>query len=114
MTNTDIQGLRDKQFRYFGSQRMYYSGLTVGSTTAWNTYVFSGTNNGFGISSDVLSQRFAVVSSGASSVEFSFNAGTTVAGEVFPGQAITLDGVNKSGVDLRAVAAGQLVQVWAW
>jgi len=109
-----LQGLKDKKFQYYGSDRTFYSGIGLGSTVTWNFLGFSGTNTGFGAASQELSQRFAIASSGTSYMQWSWNSGLTVGGEVYPSDAVTLDGINQSGVWLRSNAASQLVRVWAW
>ena len=109
------QSIRDKEYQYFGSDRVYYSGLgDVGSATAWTFVNFSGTNTGFGTAGNERSQRFAITSSGTSFMQWSYNSGITLAGEVWNGNAITQDGVNVSGVWLRTNATGQKCQVWSW
>lgn len=111
---SNSQSLRDKQYQFYGSDRVFYSGLNVGSTTAWSFYGFSGTNTGMGTAGNEVCNKFAIVSSGTSFVEWSYNSGTTLAGEIYNGQAVTMDGVNVSGIWLRSNIASQKVQVWSW
>lgn len=109
-----VQGLKDKKFQYFGSARTYYSGLTLGSTIAWSWIDFSGTDTGFGAHGITENQRFAIVSSGTSFMQWSWNSGASLGGELFGADSVTLDGINRSGVWLRSNAASQKVRLWAW
>ena len=109
-----VQSIRDKQFNYYGSTRGYYSGISLGSTAAWSFAHFSGTNTGFGTASNEESNRIILASSGTSFAQWSYNSGLTIAGEVYGGDTITLDGIQQSGLWVRSNAASQLVQVWGW
>ena len=108
------QSLSDKKYQYYGSYRNFYSGCGLGSTAAWAFLNFSGTNTGFGAANNVLANRYALVSSGNSFIQWSWNSGITLGGELYGGQAFTQDGVNASGVWIRSNAASQLVKMWAW
>ena len=109
-----MEGLKDKTWNYHGSDKSYYSGITINSGTSWQFINFSGTFTGFGTESNERNHRFAIVSSGASYMEWSYNNGSSQAGEVWNGNAITQDGVNISGVFLRSKTDAQKVQVFAW
>ena len=109
-----LQSLSDKQHNYFGSQKMFYLGSTTGSTSTWAFVNFSGTDTGFGAHGNDTSNRFLLASSGTSFVQWSWNSGTTLAGELYGGANITQDGVNRSGVWLRTNVASQGWQIWAW
>ena len=109
-----VQGIRDKQFNYYGSSRGFYSGLGLGSTAAWSFVNFSGTNTGFGTAGNEESNRIMLASSGTSFAQWSYNSGLTIAGEVYGGDTATLDGVHQSGLWVRSKSAGNLVQVWGW
>ena len=109
-----VQSLTGKQHNYFGSTRGYYSGLGLGSTTAWSFVNFSGTNTGIGTQGNTEANRLIIASSGTSFAQFSYNSGLTLAGEVYGGDTITLDGVSQSGIWIRSNSASQLVQVWGW
>ena len=109
--------LIDKQFQFFGSDRVYYSGLAVGSTTKWTFVDFSGTDTGFGTAGNERCHKLTVVSSGTSFVQWSYVSGPNavqLAGEVWNGNAISMDGVNVSGIWVRSDTAAQSAQVWAW
>jgi hypothetical protein len=109
------QSLSDKEYRYFGSDRIFYSGVTPGSTTAYAFINFSGTNTGFGPANNVLNQRVTIVASGgnARAVDFMFRSGTN-SGELWAGESFTMDGVNFSGVWVRSSEATAQARVWAW
>ena len=107
--------LQDKKFFYFGSDRVYYSGVPIGSTVAYTFLGFSGTNTGFGTHGNESSNRIMISSSGTSYVQWSYTeSGTKPAGEVWGGNSATLDGVHKSGLWFRSNAASQAFQLWAW
>ena len=111
-----MQALRDKKNNYYGSQRMFYSGCPVGSTTAWNWVGFSGAGTGFGADGNTEANRIMIIGSNTSVVQFSFDAGTTIHGEL-GGNAndkLEFHGVNYSGLHVRASAASQKVRIWAW
>ena len=108
------QSLSDKKYQYYGSSRMFYSGLAIGSTTAWTTVVWSGTTTGFGLQNNVLSQRMMIIGSGASIIEWSFDGGTTRHGTTFGSEILQFDGINKSGIDIRSNAATQVARIWVW
>mgnify|MGYP001601850230 CR=1 FL=1 len=112
------QSLSDKKGNYFGSDRQYYSGLVPGSTSTFNWIDFSGTNTGFGTANNVLSQRWQIVASGGNAriIDWSWLSGTTpyIQGTVIPGEAITQDGVSRSGVWIRSSESTAQVRVWAW
>lgn len=109
------QATADKQTHYFGSQRMFYSGVSLTSGTAYAFVDYSGASSGFGAAQDVLSQRFSIVGSGTSQVQWSWFSGTTpyVNGEIYGNQAIVLDGVSRSGVWVRSEKVSK-VQIFAW
>ncbi|MFA5133014.1 MAG: hypothetical protein WC444_06835 [Candidatus Paceibacterota bacterium] len=109
-----MQGLQDKKYQYFGSDRMFYSGCPLNSGTAWNWVDFSGTNTGFGTHGNTECQRFALASSGTSVGQLSFNSGTSFHADIFPNDSLTFDGVNRSGCWLRSNTDSQVVRVWAW
>jgi len=111
-----VQGLRDKQYQYFGSNRSFYSGCSMNSGTAYLYVGFSGTNTGFGTASNELSQRIALASSGVSTAEWAFNSGTDAFpdGALYGNEALTFDGVNQSGLWLRSNADNSKVRVWGW
>ena len=109
------QDSASKKDQYFGSARDFYIGSTVGSTSAWTFFNFSGTNTGFGTANNILSNRFAIRSSGTSFIQWSINSGTTLSGELYGTNAtFTKDGVNVSGVWVRTNTASQGFQIWAW
>ena len=111
------QGLRDKQYQYFGSNRNFYSGCSLSSGTAYLYVPFSGTTTGFGTASNELSQRIAIASSGVSTAEWTFTSGTTAPfphGAIYGNEALTFDGVNHSGLWLRSNADNSKVRVWGW
>ena len=109
-----VQSLSDKQHNYFGSDRFFYSGATLSSGTAWTFVNFSGTNTGFGTHGNEESNRMILATSGTSYMQFSFDSGTSLHGELYGGDNITLDGVRKSGLWIRTNATTQVLQVWAW
>lgn len=109
-----VQSLSDKQHNYFGSARVYYSGVALGSTAAWNWVGFSGTNTGFGTHGNEECNRMTLAGSGNSICQWSFNSGASLAGELFGGDAFALDGPRVSGLWMRSSSASQLVQLWAW
>jgi len=109
-----VQGLKDKKYQYFGSNRVYYSGVPIGSTIAWSWVGFSGTNTGFGPHGNTENQRVALVSSGTSVMQWSYNSGLSIAGELFGGDSFTQDGVNVSGLWVRSSVASQKFRLWAW
>ena len=108
------QGLQDKKYQYYGSDRMFYSGCPLSSGTAWSWVGFSGTNTGFGPHGNTESQRFAIACSGNSVGQLSFNSGTSIHAHLYPADSLTFDGVNRSGCWLRTDVASQLFRVWAW
>lgn len=113
------QSLSDKKYQYFGSQRSYYTGSTIGSTIKQVWFDFSGTNTGFGTANNLLSQRIILAASGGNTapIEWSFVSGisgTVFAGAAWPGEVFTMDGVNQSGIWVRTSAADQVFRVWAW
>ena len=114
------QSINDKKYRYFGSSRMFYSGLSLGSTPTYSYVSFSGTNTGFVLEStnttDSLSQRFALASSGTSSADWTWTSGTDAFphGTIYGGEAFVFDGVNRSGLWVRSSSAGNVIRVWAW
>ena len=107
------QSLSDKKYQYFGSSRNYYTGSTIGSTSTWTFFNFSGTNTGFGPANNVLSNRITLVASGTSLIEWSYNSGASTAGILW-GDAFAQDGVNVSGLWIRSNAATQVFRLWAW
>jgi len=109
-----MQGLQDKKYMYYGSDRMFYSGCPLNSGTAWNYVDFSGTNTGFGTHGNTECQRFSILSSGASIAQLSFNSGTSIHADIYAADSLTMDGVNRSGCWLRSSADTQVVRVWAW
>lgn len=108
-----VQGLSDKQWRYFGSPRGYYSGLSLGSTAAWSWFGWSGTNTGFGSHGDEECQRVMIASSGNSYAQWSWNSGVSIGGELYSAEAYSFDGMFKSGIWMRSNAVSK-VKVWAW
>lgn len=108
------QGLSDKKYQYFGSDRSFYSGCALNSGTAWAWAGFSGTNTGFGAHGNELSQRFGIASSGTSVAQWSFDSGTSINGDLYQAEALVFDGVNRSGVWLRTSADSQVIRVWGW
>lgn len=114
--NTYKQHLRDKQERYFGNhERNFYIGSVIGSTSAWTYINFSGTNTGFGPANQVLSNRFIIANSGTSFIQWSWNSGTTVHGELYRNpDGLAMDGISASGVWVRSNAATQGFRIWAW
>lgn len=109
-----VQAWQDRQRQYQGSDRMFYSGCPLNSGAAWNWVGFSGTNTGFGTHGNEESNRFGIAASGTSVGQFSFDAGTSIHGDIFGSEAIMFDGVNRSGVYLRSNADTQNIRVWGW
>lgn len=110
-----MAGLRDKQYKYYGSNRNFYSGCSLASGTAYLYVGFSGTTTGFGTASNELSQRIAIASSGVSTGEWSLRGtGTFPDGAVYAGEALTFDGVETSGLWIRSNADNSVVRVWGW
>ena len=109
-----MQAWQDKQYMYHGSDRMFYSGCTLNSGAAWNWVGISGLSNGFGTHGNTESQRFSIASSGNSIMELSFNSGTSIHADVYPGDTLTFDGVNRSGCWLRAKESSETARVWFW
>lgn len=109
-------GLRDKQYQYFGSNRIFYSGITLGSTTAYSFIAFSGTNTKFGAAGNELSNRLSLAASGTSFFQWAYVSGTAppVTGELWGGNTITQDGIHLSGLWMRSKSASQVLQIWAW
>jgi len=93
---------------------MYYTGCTYNSGTAWNWVGFSGTNTGFGTHSNEESNRIAILPSGNSIMQMSFDGGTSIHGHIYPGDSLTFDGVLRSGCSFRAQSASQKIRMWAW
>lgn len=117
----NTQHLLDKQHKFFGSDRVFYTGASLGSTTAWTNISFSGAATGFGwgtgsTASEDMSQRFAIVASGGntSGVEWSWDSGTTIHGVVYPSESLTFDGKSHGGIALRSASATHQVRVWVW
>ena len=109
-----VQSLSDKNWNYHGSDRFFYSGVSVNSGTAWSFVNFSGTSTGFGVHGREECNRMILASSGTSIVQWSFNSGTDIHGELWAGDNISMDGVQKSGLWVRASSASQGLQIWAW
>ena len=110
------QNWEDKRNSYFGSNRCFYSGISIASSgSSWTWVGISGDNTGFGSEgAEELSQRFAIAPSGTSQAQWSWNNGASVGGEVYGGQRVAFDGVNRSGVWVRSEKDTQLVQIWFW
>ena len=109
-----VSSLTGRQFNYFGSDRWFYSGLSVGSSTSWAFVNFSGLNSGFGSHSHEEGARFMINSSGTSVCQWSWDSGVSIAGEVWAGDAATFDGVARSGVWIRAASVSQGIQLFYW
>lgn len=113
LTGQDSTSKRDN---YFGSSRAFYTGSTVGSTAAWTFINFSGTNTGFGTANNLLANRFLIAGSNTSFIQWSWNSGVALAGELGPTtiKEVYQDGINASGVWIRSNVATQIIQIWAW
>jgi len=109
-----VQAWQDRQKQYQGSDRIFYSGISLNSGAAWNWVDFSGTNSGFGTHGNEECNRFILASSGNSIGQLSFNSGTSLHGHIYPLDSLVLDGVQRSGCWLRTDAASQLFRIWAW
>ena len=109
-----VQAWKDKQNNYFGSDKWFYSGVTLSSGTAWTFVNFSGTNSLFGFHGREEGNRFMINSSGTSFMQWSWNSGASVDGEVWAGDTASFDGVSRSGVWLRTNTASQTAQIWTW
>ena len=111
------QTMSDKRYQFYGSNRVYYSGVPLGSTTAWYWINPSGTDKGFGTNNNILCNRIQLVSSGTSVMQWSYNSGLTIAGDLWGGNATSQDGVNVSGLWVRSdvgAASSQKFQAWFW
>lgn len=98
----DIGALNDKRSLFFGSNRCFYTGLTITSGTDWLALNPSGTLTGFGSASNEFSTKLKVVTSGANTTQLSFDAGSSLAFEYYGTEADVLDGIRVGSIWVRA------------
>lgn len=111
------QALIDKQHKFFGSDRGFFTGATVNSGTAFTVFLnFSGTNTGIGADQQTHGNRIEIQASGGNNanVFFSFDSGTSVHGIVQPTGTTSRDGISANNITLRTDTNSQVVYVSVW
>jgi len=111
-----VQSNTQSADQFHGSNKTYYSGLSLSSGAAWTNVSFSGTNWGFGPHSQEEGNRFLIAGSpgNTASIQWSWNSGTTVHGTVWSSEQIAMDGVKRQGVAIRTNTNSQQIRIWVW
>lgn len=110
-----LQHIKDVERAYKASNRWYYTGSVIGSTSAYTFFNFSGTNSGFGPDNNVVSNRIQIVASGGNTAVIQYGIGSNIVqGELWAGETQSIDGKNASGLWIRTNTATQQFRLWAW